>query len=129
MLLIKTTIGPSKIHGTGLFAAEFIPKGTIFWRFDPKTDEAYTREEAEALPEPKRSDILSLYHTYISKKTGRYVLATGNSKFMNHSDSPNTTSMYNKSSPEDIGITLKDIEPGEEMTIDYNSFAEEGTNF
>ncbi|KKQ84137.1 MAG: hypothetical protein UT08_C0023G0002 [Candidatus Woesebacteria bacterium GW2011_GWB1_38_8] len=29
MILVKTKIGPSKINGIGLFANQFIPKGTL----------------------------------------------------------------------------------------------------
>lgn len=33
MLLVKTRLGISSIHGIGLFADELIPKGTVTWRF------------------------------------------------------------------------------------------------
>jgi hypothetical protein len=33
MLLVKTTIAPSPIHGIGLFADQFIPQGTRIWEF------------------------------------------------------------------------------------------------
>ena len=38
MLLVKTRTGRSPIHGTGLFAAEPIAKGTAVWRFTPTFD-------------------------------------------------------------------------------------------
>ncbi len=38
MLLIKTKLDLSKIHGIGLFAGEDIPKGTIIWRFNSLID-------------------------------------------------------------------------------------------
>jgi hypothetical protein len=34
MLKIPATLAPSQIHGRGLFAACFIPKGTVVWRFE-----------------------------------------------------------------------------------------------
>ena len=39
MLLVKTRLGASAIHGIGLFADEFIPKDTVTWRFTPGLDQ------------------------------------------------------------------------------------------
>jgi len=50
MLLVKTKLGPSKIHGIGLFVDEFIPKGTIVWKFVPGFDLKFTKEEVEKFP-------------------------------------------------------------------------------
>jgi hypothetical protein len=35
VLLVKTRIGASPIHGFGLFTDELIPSGTPVWRFTP----------------------------------------------------------------------------------------------
>ena len=51
MLLIKTKIQESRIHGIGLFADEFIPKGTEIWKFTPGFDMKFTREEILKFPE------------------------------------------------------------------------------
>lgn len=40
MLLVKTKIGPSKISGIGLFADQFIKKGTTIWKFQHSIDVA-----------------------------------------------------------------------------------------
>lgn len=42
MLLIKTKLELSKIHGVGLFADEFIAKGTKIWEYRPNFDKAFT---------------------------------------------------------------------------------------
>jgi len=34
MFLVKTYLDKSKIRGIGLFADEFIPKGTLIWKFN-----------------------------------------------------------------------------------------------
>ena len=44
MLTILASARPSKIHGVGLFADEFIPKGTITWRFNPVWDIVFPKE-------------------------------------------------------------------------------------
>jgi len=44
MLQVKTYVKESKIHGNGLFAKEFIPKGTIIWKFDSRLDTKISEE-------------------------------------------------------------------------------------
>ncbi len=39
MLLVKTKIGQSNISGIGVFADEFIPKGTVIWRYQEGFDQ------------------------------------------------------------------------------------------
>jgi SET domain-containing protein len=132
MILVKTKIGPSKIHGTGLFADEFIPKGTLSWRFDKSVDESFTKEEVERLPEPKRSEILGLYHAYINKHTGHYINCGDSACFVNHADAPNWTSEFDGDASRDedeIAVAARDIYPGEEITNDYRVLAAEGIDF
>jgi len=125
MILVKTKVRPSAIHGTGLFADEFVPKGKRMWEFSSETDKAYTREEVEALPEPERSGILSLFHSYLSKDIGRYVVCGDGSKFINHSDNPNMISEPGLPGKETPDIAARDIQKGEEITYDYREFDEE----
>jgi len=131
MLLVKTKIGPSTIPngGIGLFADQFIPKGTIVWQFVAGKDKAYTKEEVEQLPEPLRSQVLSLFHSYISKQTGRYICESGDGVYFNHSDAPNIFTEYRDGVEEDVNIAARDIQPGEELTQDYRAFAAEGVDF
>ena len=49
MLTVLASAKPSPIHGVGLFADEFIPKGTIMWRFDPTFDIFFPKDEAKRL--------------------------------------------------------------------------------
>jgi SET domain-containing protein len=51
MVLVKTKVKESPIHGLGLFADQFIPKGTEIWRFTPGFDQKFTREQILASPE------------------------------------------------------------------------------
>ena len=60
MLLVNTYIAPSKIHGTGVYASEAIPKGTPMWRFEPAVDRVIPFDELEKLPEPAR-EFLKIY--------------------------------------------------------------------
>jgi hypothetical protein len=57
MILVKTQLGPSTVHGLGLFAAEFIPKGTVIWEFREGVDHRIPKELVDELPEPARSTV------------------------------------------------------------------------
>ena len=45
MLLVDARAGLSEIHGIGLIAQEFIPKGTCIWKFQEGFDLAIPEEE------------------------------------------------------------------------------------
>jgi uncharacterized protein len=122
MMLVRAVAKVSRLHGTGLFAIDPIRAGTVVWEFTPGIDEAYTREEVEALPEPKRSEIFSLVHTYISNHNGKFHLNAGDAVYFNHSPDPNVID------GDDEGeecVAARDIAAGEELTIDYRKFPEE----
>ena len=118
MLLVKTKIAPSKIHGIGLFADQFISKGTIVWKFVPGFDMKFTQEEIETLPQTAR-EFLSTYD-YVSNRTGYHVLCIDNARFYNHSKTPNTTDIELEGTDEEGGdVAVRDIQVGEEITYDY----------
>lgn len=128
MLLVKTKIGPSKINGIGLFADQFIPKGTITWRFTPGFDLAYSIKDFEHLPELAREYVAR--HCYKSKRSHHYVLCSDNARFLNHySDNPSILDAKDELNPENIDVAARDIHPGEEMTCDYSEFDAEFHGF
>jgi len=116
MMTVKTKLGISKIHGIGLFADQFIPKGTIVWEFTPKLDIELSEELLVRLP--KMAMEYYKKHCYRSPKTGKYILCFDDTKFINHSENPNCADIANlmEESPD---IALRDIEPEEEITLDY----------
>ncbi len=118
MLNIKTTLGSSSIAGTGLFAAEFIPKGTVIWQFDPLIDQVYTEEQFQSMSPGNRSFLKTYCFMYI----GKYYLCVDNARFFNHSDEPNC--MSSDFNEKNLGVTIakRDIEIGEELTDDYSLF-------
>jgi len=120
MLLVKTKIKESKIHGIGLFADQFINKGTEIWKFVPKFGLKFTKEEILNFP-----DFIQIYlskYAWKSKKSGLYCFATDDGKFINHSDNPNVLSEYRENEEEIVTIALNDIKIGEEIFDNYNSF-------
>jgi uncharacterized protein len=117
VLLVKTRIGPSAIHGTGLFADEVIREGTAVWEFTPGFDVYLEAAQIDALPPASRTQMRK--YTYRDASTRRYVLCADDARFFNHSERPNTLDLDGA-----VGLTvaLRDIAIGEELTCDYRSF-------
>lgn len=120
MLTILASAKPSQIHGVGLFADQFIPKGTVTWRFNPVFDIIFTKDEVEKLPENQRR--LIKFFAYFSAKRQAYIYSIDDSRFLNHSTTPNNDCPLLQSEMELCNISNRDIQIGEEMTVDYRSF-------
>lgn len=115
MLLVKTRIGPSAIHGIGLFAAEFIPAGTHIWIFHDKFDQKYEKSVVDSLPGPCREQVYR--YAYVNPRSGLWVLCMDDARYFNHSDDPNTTEVDD--GREGITVASRDIKEGEEITYNY----------
>jgi SET domain-containing protein len=113
MLLVHATKGPSQIHGFGLIAREFIPKGTIMWEFMPNFDVAISPDEVYRLSNPARDQLL--FYCYFDFDRGLYVLSGDDDRFTNHSDTPNCEDEPTR----DATRALIDIHPGDEITWNY----------
>jgi SET domain-containing protein len=114
MLLIKTYLAASSIHGIGLYAAEPVAKGTLIWRYDERVDRSYTKKERQDLPELARSFLATYsYPEVIGSEI--YILDGDHARFMNHSDHPNTDCEIDT-------IAIRDIAAGEELLCDYGEF-------
>lgn len=111
MLLVPTVLRPSPIAGVGLFATTAIPAGTRIWAFDEACDWRLEPGDIAAFPEPFRSRLREWCY---EEPDGRLVLCGDNAKFMNHSFEPNCLDVL-----PDSCVTLRDVEPGEELTCDY----------
>jgi len=116
MLLVRTELKFSSTHGLGVFAAEFIPKGTRVWEYREGFDHRVSKDFVEALPEPARS---TLCH-YSAFWGGGYVISADNARFLNHSQTPNLQTFAQP----DVDVSLRDIEVGEELLEDYREFDE-----
>jgi hypothetical protein len=123
LLFIQTNVGKSRIHGLGLFAAQFIPKGTVIWKFTPGFDLRFSREQILAFPR-----VLQIYlstYAWKSKKSGLYCFASDNDKYCNHSITPNALSEYKDGEAEVVTTAIRDIHKGEEITENYGAFEDE----
>lgn len=95
--MIRTKLGPSKIHGLGLFADQFVAKETTIWTFTEGIDLLLEPDILGRLPMLSRLYILN--YAYNSNRTKRYVLHADNARFINHSTSPNTASVSSVKKP------------------------------
>lgn len=126
MLLVKTQVKESKVHGLGLFAVQFIPKGTEVWKFTRGFDQQFTREQIFNFP-PSLQKYLCGY-AWKSEKSGLYCFASDNGKYFNHSNNPNVLSQYRDNEEEVVTVAVRDIQLGEEMLDNYASFESDSDN-
>ena len=119
MLLVNTKLDESSIHGIGLFAAEFIAKGTETWTYLEGFDFRLPPSLLDRLSAPARVQFLQ--YTYLVPELGLYELCSDDARFFNHSEDPNT-GMVPSASGELLYLALRDIREGEELTCDYRAF-------
>lgn len=94
MLLVKTKLEKSHIHGIGLFAAEFIAEGTRIWELHPAVDIKLSGEQIAQLPVSCQAQMQR--YTYREKMSGLYVLCGDDARFFNHSAEPNCIDLDNE---------------------------------
>jgi len=125
MLLIQTKLGLSNIEGIGLFADQFVKKGTLIWQFTEGVDIIISEKIISTLSTIEQNFIKK--YAYNDKKTNFLILCTDNARFMNHSFYPNCYSIYTN----DIEYTYANISinPGKELTINYNDFELNSVDF
>jgi SET domain-containing protein len=121
MLLVRTTLGPSRIHGLGVFAAEPITKGTVVWTFSPGFD--LERDPADVLAQPEFLRERLLHYGYIDKRLHQYVLCCDDARFLNHAVPANLVS-DRSADRHGVDRAARDIEAGEELTVNYDDFEE-----
>jgi SET domain-containing protein len=112
MLLVKTYLAKSQIHGLGVFAGENIPMGAKVWRFVDGFDRSYSPKAFARLPKAARDYIR--HHGY--RVDGEILLTVDNDHHMNHSDDSNT--YWN----DGYIRARRDIRKGEEITNNYRDF-------
>jgi hypothetical protein len=119
MMLVKTELRPSPIHGVGVFLLEPVTKGQVIWRFDSRVDRVYSREEIDSLPEQAQVFLMT-YCTW-HEESGLYVLCGDNGRYFNHSEQPNTASAGVCFGDD---IAAADLPAGVELTTDYRAICD-----
>lgn len=116
MFLINTYIAKSEIEGVGVFTAEPILKGQVISKFEVGFDRLVPTEDYLSAP-PHLKALLDRYAFPHPNDPSCIVFEVDNSRFVNHSDDPNTD--YTNF---EAGVALRDIAVGEELTCNYNDF-------
>lgn len=119
MLLIRTRVAPSSIHGLGLFTVEPVRAGTPVWQFQTRFDHAFSPAEFAALPGPAREHVA--WFAFVRPGDGAHVLSGDHACFMNHSSEPNTGALGTGGEPV-VTVALRELPAGTELTCDYHAF-------
>ncbi len=114
MLLVRARVGVSKIHGFGIIAHEFIPKGTVTWRLVPGFDVILSEEEVQNLPQSVQEQVR--HYAFFHPQLKMHVLCSDDARFTNHSDDANEHFCG------DYSVALRDIYAGEELTENYKEY-------
>lgn len=113
MLRLLTKLGPSSIHGIGLFAAEDIGAGTVVWQKDLLDMEV----SMFWMPRNLRD------YGYL-RDDGNWVLCADDARFFNHSETPNCGDLEG---PDEVVVALRNISAGEELTCNYWKFDQDAS--
>lgn len=115
MLCVKTKLAVSNISGIGLFANQFISNGAIVWRYEPSLDILFKKDEV--LKFSKASQQQFFNYSFFDRFHNKYMLCGDDGRFFNHSNDNNCDD-----SKCDVTFAIKDILPGEELTVNYKQF-------
>lgn len=127
MILVRTELRASSIHGIGCFAAERIPRGTPVWRFQAGFDQTYPPDYPASLSAAAREQFLT--YAFVSHHDGCWVYCADHARHFNHSAQPNVGNEPRAGEREGVDVALRDIAAGEELTYDYGVFAEPPPKF
>jgi len=141
MMLIETCVRPSSIHGLGLFALQFVPRGTPVWRFAQGFDHDFSPAQFAALPPLAQTH--TRWFCFVSRLDGHVILSGDHACFINHSPDPNTGALPEgedklklelqlspspnpgglpDTKPPVVTVALRDIAAGEELTCNYHDY-------
>ena len=109
--MVEARCGRSTIHGLGLIAQEFIPKGAVVWRYHAGFDVLVPEDEFETLSPTAQKQLLN--YAVFDVVDREFVLGSDDDRFTNHSDDPTL-----RWGGDDL-VAVRDIHPGEEITCDY----------
>lgn len=125
---VCTRLQPSKIHknGVGVFAVRKIRKGTRL--FEGENEEMHWVERARVRQQPK--EIRKLYEDFAVIRSGRY----GCPPSFNRLAGAWYLNEPKKGHPPNVGcneyydfFALRNIEPGEELTVNYSTYSDTRT--
>ncbi|MBY9003102.1 MAG: SET domain-containing protein [Candidatus Lokiarchaeota archaeon] len=116
----------SPIHGLGLFAKIFIPKGTIWWHARPQDVLIISKRQFQTISASYKNEYLKsffkalLTYSYFERDLNALIFCIDDSKYVNHSSDPNSGASEDENGF--CSVALKDIQSGEEITEDYSKY-------
>lgn len=119
MLMVRTELRPSEIHGIGVHLCEPVRSGQLIWRFDSRIDRVFSDAELQELPDLTQ-EFLRTYST-LHSDLRLWVLCGDNGRHFNHSDSPNTRSLGIAFGDD---VAAEDLPVGTELTSDYRTICD-----
>jgi uncharacterized protein len=122
MLLVKSFLKFSDIHGVGCFTAEDIRGGQIVWKMDPILDVEIEADKIDRYPPAIKSFLQMYAYGQLAGPGKTFILCGDHARHMNHSENPNLIEAGDSSN-----IAARDIKAGEELTCDYNAFDTDAT--
>lgn len=99
--------------GYGVFATQFIPKGTIVWILDD-LDQKFDPNDVAALDPIARERLIK--YSYRDQQ-GRYILCWDIARYVNHSFNASCVA-----TPYRFELATRNLVPGDELTDDYGYF-------
>ncbi len=115
MMLVRNYVGRSSIDGFGVFAGEFVPKGTMVWEFTEGCDQVYSDELLASLLPVQREVIL--HYGYVEPGMKGVVLCCDNARHFNYALDPNCGPGGEMKAGTISTFAMRDIQPGEEFTF------------
>jgi len=126
MLLVKTYLGYSPLHGIGVFVEGPLPAGAVVWRFEPNVDRLIDPSVGDHAGYPET------FREYLRRYSLPYpgssatIFPGDNARFINHQDEPSLVFAVSDSEAEAL-VTIRDIESSDELTLQYpNNFHDWG---
>lgn len=101
-----------------MFAGTEILENIVVWKCDKRTTISWSQEEWQQLREELSDTAFENIERFSYMNADRWLLNLDDSRFMNHSNTPNLG--YEKET--DSCYALRKIEKGEELTVKYSEF-------
>jgi SET domain-containing protein len=112
---VEVKIATNPKMGLGLFAKQFISKGSITWKFTEGIDTKISLEQFDKLNDAQKEYFYK--YGWIEKGEEDFYYSSGDlSNFMNHSYTPNLDGK------QECLIAVRDIQVDEELFVDYSEF-------
>jgi hypothetical protein len=112
--MVKTYLDKSRLHGIGVFANQFIPKGTKVWEFTEGFDLIVSEDSFLKLTNIQKNAIM--FYGYKEKKNKKIIFCIDNAHHFNFSENPNTASKNDSGNDDISSYALYDIHIGDELT-------------